>query len=69
MHLVAVIDEHSFDSDDLLSLLHATNRHIAERRQSGTRVVSGTIHAEGVLTHVLKDEHWVKPMQVKGRKP
>lgn len=69
MPIVAVIDGHSFDSDSLLSLLHATNRYIAERRQAQSPVVSGTIHTEGVLTYVLKDEHWVKPIQVKGRKP
>lgn len=61
MHIVATIDSHSFDSDNLLSLLHATNRHIAEQRQAQSPVIRGTIHTEGVLTHVLKDEHWVKP--------
>ena len=61
MHSVATIDGHSFDSDDLLSLLHATNRHIAERRKTGTLVAEGIIHTDGVLVYVLKNEHWVKP--------
>ena len=61
MHYVAKLDNSSFDSDALLPLLHIVNRHIAEQRQAGNPVTRGTIHRDGKLMYVLKNEHMVKP--------
>ena len=61
MHTEAIVDGVSFTSDTMIGVLGLANRFIAESRQSGKPVSSGTIHSSGALVFVLKNEHWVKP--------
>ena len=61
MHIEAIVDGVSFTSDTMIGVLGLANRFIAESRQAGKPVSSGTIHSSGALVFVLKNEHWVKP--------